>query len=80
MSTVIVRTYGADAWRLRCSSYGNPRWRIATASGTFTTSTNSACAYEVENYFRSSRAPRFVVLTLNKRGFVIGIAPADGVA
>ena len=79
VSSVVVAT-SSDVERLRCSSAGNPRWRIVTSSGVFVTSPNSMCAYDVENWFRSSRAPRFAKLTLNRRGQVVGISSADGVA
>lgn len=73
-ATVTVPTFGAVCERMQCSSAGNPRWRISTSAGMFVTSPNSGCAYEVENYFRSARAPRTVQLTLNGRGQIVGIS------
>jgi hypothetical protein len=75
MNSVAVVSTASEVERLRCSSSGNPRWRIITSRGVFVTSPNSMCAYDVENYFRSARAPRFAMLSLNKRGQVVGISP-----
>lgn len=77
MDSVVVAT-SSEVERLRCSSAGNPRWRIVSSAGVFVTSPNSMCAYDVENWFRSSRAPRFARLSLNKRGHVVGISSVDG--
>lgn len=47
---MIVQLYSVE--RLNNSVNGNPRFDLHTDSGTFTTSSDSACSYDVENIAR----------------------------
>lgn len=55
------------------SRNGNPRYRVRFGNGeTFTTATDSMIAYALPNWFRGPDRPGALLLTLNKRGNIVG--------
>lgn len=59
---------------LNVSRYGNPRYRLHTSNGPYTTQTDAAVNYSVTNY----KQGREVVLTLTANGRVVGMRYPDG--
>jgi len=55
---------------LNCSVHGNPRWRLHTDDGTYTTSSDYDCNYNVRNDF--GRDSVKVELSLTRAGRVKG--------
>lgn len=53
MSTTVVDLYSAT--RLNNSVNGNPRYTLHTTGGNYTTSSDSACAYDVQNILHGLR-------------------------
>lgn len=50
--TIEVRTTLIGTRRLNCSSNGNPRFELITTDGRFTTQSDAACSYDVDNIAR----------------------------
>lgn len=50
-----IRTKLTAVVRLNCSRYGNPRFKLLTDDGVFTTQSDAACSYDVDNIARRIR-------------------------
>ena len=60
----------SDVERIPSSQNGNPRYRILTDVGVFTTKTDAGVAYAISP---TALQGRFVTLRLDARGQVIGL-------
>lgn len=56
MTTLETRVYYAT--KLKNTTNGNPRWRLATSDGDITISSDAAVGYEIGNYERTFRENR----------------------
>lgn len=70
-----VTTELINATRMTNTVNGNPRYRLHTTDGDYITSSDSACAYEVQNLLHSRRGQDVITVTLSltRAGRVWGI-------
>jgi len=64
------------AERLNNSASGNPRWRLHTDRGSFITSSDASCNYEVENLLGDQKGA-LVEITLTRAGRVSEIVRVE---
>ena len=69
---------------LRLSAMGNPRYRVCTTAGSFTTKANASVAYGIPNLFgydrsgEKARQRKSAILHLTPAGYITNITFTDG--